>query len=122
MILTTQQPWPGELINLNDRDHWSVKAKKVAAWRDATYWWAKQQHWTRVSGFATVDILLGVKDPQRRRDNSNWQMVTKSCVDGLVLAGVLEEDDSTRVLQNPPSFTNLIPPRTVAVTITVKEN
>lgn len=122
MILATQQPWPGELINLNDRDHWSVKAKKVAVWRDAAFWWAKQQRWPKITTFATVDMLIGVKDPGKRRDRTNWQMLVKSCVDGFVLAGVFVDDDDSRVCQSAPSFTNILPPRTVAITIITKED
>ncbi|MFE1264436.1 hypothetical protein ACFW5X_28400 [Streptomyces albogriseolus] len=44
--------------------------------------------------------ILGVLHPQKndRRDPANWYPSFKAAVDGLVDAGVLEDDDHTRVV------------------------
>lgn len=68
-----------------------------------------QEFKTRSSGIArhikiprlercTITALLAFPDGNRRRDAANYYPSIKAAVDGLVLAGVLEDDDDRYVL------------------------
>ncbi|MBT2449450.1 hypothetical protein J7F03_20630 [Streptomyces sp. ISL-43] len=95
------------LLNANQRPHHAVKAKLTAAIRgaameacanDPTMWAALE-----AAGDGPVlqrAYILGVLHPpsRRRADPANWYPSFKAAVDGLVDAGVLEDDDHTRVV------------------------
>lgn len=76
--------------NSNKREHYQVKARKRAAMREAMRLLAQQA--TPVPG--KVRLLVGFAFPDRRhRDLDNLEI--KGAIDGLVDAGVMDEDRST---------------------------
>jgi crossover junction endodeoxyribonuclease RusA len=118
--VTITQPFPDKALNMNDRlDHWA-KAKRVASWRDAAYWWAKQQRVSCRGALKPVEmwIEIGVSDPKRRRDPHNWFPTIKAICDGFTTAAVWADDDSTHLRTYEPTFTNDIAPQWVRLTLT----
>lgn len=83
------------LINANERPHWRKKAAITAGIRWAA---AMQARADRIPHLDRVDIIAEYLPPTRqRRDPANWAPSAKAAVDGLVDAGVLDDDDHTRV-------------------------
>lgn len=83
-------------LTANQRMHWAPTAQRVRGWRLATYLRAKQVGLPRLER-ARIECHLLFTD-NRRRDPANWAPTAKPCIDGLVDAGVFDDDDSTRVL------------------------
>ena len=84
------------LLSLNDRRHWAAshlitKQVKKAAWACALA--------AKVPALQRVTITVEYQPPNssRRRDPDNLAPTGKAAIDGLVLAGVLPDDDSTHV-------------------------
>ena len=76
--------------NSNDRGHWSIGARKRRAMREAMGLLARGA--TPVHG--RVRLKVGFAFPDRRhRDLDNYEI--KGAIDGLVDAGVIDEDRST---------------------------
>lgn len=87
---------PHDFLNANQRPHWTVERARAAAWRAATGWAAKKQ---RLPLLERVHIVCWLEFPNRlRRDPANWAPTAKACVDGLVDAKVLIDDDSEHVI------------------------
>jgi len=63
--------------------------------RDATIVLAKQQRIPRLE--AAVVELRWLKGDNRRADSDNIAPTLKPCIDGLRAAGVLDDDDASRV-------------------------
>ncbi|MFE7609227.1 hypothetical protein [Streptomyces celluloflavus] len=94
---TVELPPGMELLNSNHREHHYRRARIVKALRAA----AKEA----ADGLPALDALgpvriIAVVHPRdrRRRDPANWYPAVKAAVDGLVDAGVLQDDDHTRVI------------------------
>lgn len=85
-------PW----LNLNDRPrHWSTKASQTKAWRKIA--WAKAKQ-AGIPTLAAATITGRIyKNRAGRYDPHNLYPTLKAIVDGLVDAGVLEDDDYTRL-------------------------
>lgn len=82
-------------ITSNKRLHWREKARRTRWWRTSTYTHARNEGIPRLDRAhitATVHRARG-----GRFDPSNWADTAKACVDGLVDAGVFDDDDHTRV-------------------------
>jgi crossover junction endodeoxyribonuclease RusA len=83
------------LLSLNDRAHWTIRngraqVLKKAAWLMALK--AKAPHLQR------AEITVEYQPPdKRRRDPDNLAPTGKAALDGLVLAGVLPDDDARHV-------------------------
>ncbi len=86
-------PQPAKLMSLNDRMHWSKRAKLTALWREAG-WAAALEHHVRGLGPSTVMFTFPVSSMSRRRDPSNLLPTAKAAIDGLVDAGVWPDDNS----------------------------
>lgn len=87
-------PRPDEWINANVREHWAVKAAKTRTWRAAAYGYAKA---ARIPHLDRAHILAELCFTSRtRRDPDNFSV--KAVVDGLVDAGVLDDDDAAHLL------------------------
>lgn len=84
-----------EWLTANQRVHWRVRAKRTRIWRDYAHLLAKSQRIPRLEK-AHVVAELRFSD-RRRRDPANWAPTAKALVDGLVDAGVFDDDDHTRV-------------------------
>lgn len=85
-----------ELLNANDRDgHWARRKRITDTLRQAAGWAARGQH------IPLLDRahVLGVYEPpdRRRRDPANLYPSFKACIDGLVDAGVLPDDDAAHL-------------------------
>lgn len=82
-------------LSLNDRDHYRVKALKVKAWRS----YAKNE--AQKAGIPTIDraTITGhvYKNRAGRYDPHNLFATLKVCIDGIVDAGILADDDYTHL-------------------------
>jgi crossover junction endodeoxyribonuclease RusA len=96
---TVELPPGMDLLNSNDRDgHWARRKRITEALRAAAGWAARQQ---KIPPLERAAIVAVYEPPdRRRRDPQNWQPSFKACVDGLVDARVLPDDDS-RHLDGP---------------------
>lgn len=82
-------------ITSNGRLYWREKARRTRWWRTSTYTRARNAGIPRLDRAhitATVHRARG-----GRFDPSNWADTAKAAVDGLVDAGVFDDDDHTRV-------------------------
>lgn len=88
-------PAPAGWFNANHRMHRQAEAKLTKAWRQAT----RELVPAGVEPFTErVRILAFVTKPKRGRyDPGNLYPTAKACVDGLVDAGVLVDDDWVHV-------------------------
>lgn len=85
-----------ELLNANDRDgHWARRRRITDTLRQAAGWAARWQH---IPALGRAHVL-GVYEPpdRRRRDPANLYPSFKACIDGLVDAGVLPDDDAAHL-------------------------
>lgn len=87
-------PAPAEWLNSNDRRHRMADAKITKAWRLATSLACRNigpLNWP-------VEITAHIWKPRNNRyDPGNLYPTAKACVDGLVDAGLLPDDDHTHV-------------------------
>lgn len=82
-------------INSNQRIHWRPKAARTKAWRQATAWYARQ---AKIPHIPAALIVCELRfSTAHRRDPANWAPTAKACVDGLVDAGVFDDDDHKHV-------------------------
>ncbi|MFJ6667472.1 hypothetical protein [Streptomyces sp. NPDC091383] len=99
---------PGlRLLNANQRPHYRDKAKLTKELRDAAHK-AVTEHSTLMAALAAAKPgplfqrahVLGILRPAtaRRADPANWYPSFKAAVDGLVDAGLLDDDDHTRLV------------------------
>jgi hypothetical protein len=95
-VFVIQLPAGQELLNSNHRRHWSVHNRITQEIKDSTIMMARVQ---KVPPLKRVHIV-GVHRPvnSRVRDAANMYPSFKACVDGLVKAGVLSNDDDARVV------------------------
>ena len=83
-------PYPKPPLSLNDREHWAPRAKKQKDVRATTALLARQAGIPRLDT-AKVRLVWLVSD-RRRRDRENITATLKPAIDGLVDAGVVEDD------------------------------
>lgn len=87
---------PGtQLLTLNQRLHYIAQAQRVKTLRETAGWLARTQRIPRLE--AAWIVCEYIAPDRRRRDPGNWMPTAKACVDGLVDAGVLADDDWTHV-------------------------
>ena len=94
--ITIALPSGMELLNANDRDgHWARRKRVTAALREGAGWLARTG---RVPALQRAHILAVYEPPdRRRRDPANLYASFKACIDGLVDAGVLPDDDAAHL-------------------------
>lgn len=114
---------PDKAINLNDRGHHMAKARRVATWREAGFWWAKQHRLrcTRATSVVEVWFEFGTNQPNRRRDPSNWTPTVKAVLDGFTDAAVWEDDDSRHVKTYEPIFSADVPVGSIKIILSWEE-
>jgi hypothetical protein len=91
------------LLNANRsrRQHWAPVRATARDIRTAAFAIARAQHIPRIER-ARIVYVIHPAPQDRRRDPANWAESAKAAVDGLVDAGVFEDDDSTRVVGPDP--------------------
>jgi crossover junction endodeoxyribonuclease RusA len=107
---TIRLPWTAPPASANDRDHWRVKAKKVADIRfEARYAVVTQA--PDLGKILTPHIRVGlvyVPRDARRRDPDNLVVpLFKALVDGLVDVGIVPDDTPEYVTRE---FPVILPP------------
>jgi crossover junction endodeoxyribonuclease RusA len=110
---------PGlKLLNANQRVHYRVRAEQTAAIRGAAREACLAHPQLRVdlasAGAAPVlpqAWILGVLHPpsRRRADPANWYGSFKAAIDGVVEAGLLEDDDHVHLLGPDMRLGNVVP-------------
>lgn len=102
---------PGlQLLNANRsrREHWANVRGTAREIRKAAALLARHQHIPRLER-AHIVYVLHPTPQSRTRDPANWAESAKAAVDGLVDAGVFEDDDSTRVIGPDPRLGDPVP-------------
>jgi Holliday junction resolvase RusA-like endonuclease len=85
-----------KLLSLNGREHWSERARRTEALKKAA--WA-MAHNAKVPMLERVSVVVEYQPPdRRRRDADNPAPSAKACIDGLVAAGILEDDACPRYI------------------------
>jgi hypothetical protein len=104
---TISIPVAAKVCTLNDRMHHHALSRHRRAWRDA----ACQMALTlgtptqrRLDGRWHLWISYPVRATGTRRDPHNWVLTSKWIIDGLVDAGVLDDDDSTHLVTLDATF------------------
>lgn len=88
-------------LTMNTRHtHWARERAATAAWRDAAIALARRDHIPPMDRFTAV--LHYAPRHERRRDVDNLMPSLKHLVDGLVRAGVCQDDDHTRYTLTSP--------------------
>lgn len=82
---------PQDWLNANERAHWSRRSTLTRYWRDLACAKAKQARIPRLDR-ARV-IVTAYKPTKRRFDAGNLHPTAKACVDGIVDAQILDDDD-----------------------------
>lgn len=95
VLLSVEVP-DAPVVSHNSRGHWNERYDSHRTWKEAVQWLCTRA--TKIDVPVRVKLTCFAAD-RRRRDVDNWVLSTavKGCLDGLVAAGVLEDDDSTRV-------------------------
>lgn len=89
------------LLNDNQRLHHRRKAEYIELIRRAAGFSARA---AKIPTLERIHVIYVIhpKPGNRRRDPGNWSPTAKAAIDGLVDAGVVCDDDSTRVLGGDP--------------------
>ena len=95
LTLPTSRP-----LSMNDREHWRVKAQRVAEVREAVAYLARAEGIPQLK-HPRVTLHYSPRD-SRRRDVENLVPTSKAAVDGLVHAGVLQDDDAAHFTPTMP--------------------
>lgn len=90
-----EMPAGQELLNANDRMHWSKRNRITKQLRSDANLMARYLKIPRLER-ARITSLYEPPDT-RRRDAGNWYPTFKAQIDGLVDAGVLDDDDHARL-------------------------
>ncbi|MEU0691945.1 hypothetical protein [Streptomyces uncialis] len=95
------------LLKANDRVHHRIRAERTRMIRGAAMAACSEDPTMRAALVTAGDApvlqhayILGIVHPQKngRFDPANWYPSFKAALDGLIDAGVLEDDDNTRVI------------------------
>lgn len=85
-----------DVLNLNDRNHWSKATSKRRTIRQLAEQTAR---FSRAPRLERARLVVEIAFPdRRRRDPHNYMATVKPIVDGLVDAGVLPDDDAKHLL------------------------
>lgn len=93
-------PWSKPPLSLNDRGHWSAKARRTRDVRAVTAGFVRAAHIphsTRIS----VRLTYHPKDG-RRRDADNLVATYKAVCDAIVDAGVVTDDEPAFMTKHMP--------------------
>ena len=87
-------------LSMNDREHWAKKAKRVREVRESVATQSRAEGIPQLR-HPRVTLHYSPRD-KRRRDVENLVPTSKAAVDGLVQAGVLEDDDARHFTPTMP--------------------
>lgn len=92
---TIEMPAALKLLSPNSRYHWSERARRAANLKQAAWAMALSR---RLPHLERVSVAVEYQPPDgRHRDADNAAAASgKPCIDGLVAAGVLDDDESPR--------------------------
>ena len=83
-----------KLLSLNGRGHWSERNKISQEWKTAAWALARQ---AKIPPLGRISVVAEYQPPdRRRRDGDNFMPTVKACIDGIVDAGVIDDDASPR--------------------------
>lgn len=100
--MTTRREWTLTLpylvppLTLNHSHHWTKTRVIRIGIRDAACWLAKAAKIPKLTA-VTLELVYHPRD-SIRRDADNMAATMKPAIDGLVLAGVLDDDNAKHVL------------------------
>lgn len=100
---TLRFAWTKPPLSLNDRGHWRGRARVIRSVRQEAAWRvraAEIPHCDRIH----VQFVYVPRD-SRRRDPENLIATQKALIDGLVEAGVVDDDTPRYVTWSPPMIT-----------------
>ena len=100
-------PVAAKICTLNDRMSWKAELGPKRKWRDAAEAAAiawDPERYDPLPGRWYLRISYPVTQPNRRRDPHNWIRTSKWLIDGLVLSGLLADDDSDHVIVLDAAF------------------
>lgn len=106
-------------LTLNQRLHWSEKARRTRMIRETVGWQAQAM---RLGHAPHISVQLHyTTGDRRRRDSDNLVPTMKPAVDGLVDAGVVPDDDPAHVTTIMPAIYNGTGKRRLWITIHITE-
>jgi len=109
---TIELPAGLELLTLNQRMHWRPRNDITQALRQATFIVARN---AKIPQLQRAHVICRIHfSVRRRRDIHNWMPTAKACVDGLVDAGVLTDDNDDH-LDGPVMQPGIPQPQAVVV-------
>lgn len=95
-------PWPRPPLNHNQRLHHMVEARIKAEVRERVGWLAKA---AKIPPAQRITVQLHYAPGRRgRQDPMNWTRTSKPAIDGIVDAGVVRDDDTEHVHEEPPAI------------------
>ena len=95
---TVELPPGLPLLSLNGREHWAVRARYTRTLKKAAWATALQ---AKIPRLERVSVVAEYQPPDRRhRDSDNPAASVKACIDGIVQAGVLPDDESPRYVES----------------------
>lgn len=116
---------PERWVTLNDHLHPRQETKIKNVWKDGCTWYGRDmvRRFGKPPANVRVEgqIIFGTKYPNHRRDPSNWSKVEKWIWDGLVLGGLLADDDSKHLIQLTTKFSDAIHPTHFTIQLTWQE-
>ncbi len=105
-ILRVELPLPAHQLSPNARVHYQVRARATSEAKDMVVCAVLEQR-ERGKPLAQAIVTVSFVLPdQRRRDHQNLIAGSKAYVDGLVLAGIIEDDDTKHIqeIYPPPIY------------------
>lgn len=100
-------PWPKPPLSLNDRMHPKQKARAVRAVRSVAAAFVRAAHIPRANRIS-VTLTYHPRD-SRRRDEDNLVATLKPLCDGIVDAGVVDDDDPAHMAKAMPTIAEAHP-------------
>jgi crossover junction endodeoxyribonuclease RusA len=113
-------PWQKPLMSMNDRKHWSQRARLTRQMRETTRLLARGLP----TELAHIEICLHYRPrDNRRRDTDNLMPVLKACADGIVDARVVPDDTPQYMTKRMPVIhpAEKGQPGSLWLTITIQE-
>lgn len=96
---TFEIPKLADWLNLNQKEHWAPRNKRVQAWRHGAHIYARQAKLPKGLSSVRIDVYVW-KKTKVRYDPHNLMPTLKPVIDGLVDYGLLV-DDSSEYLAGP---------------------